>query len=152
MKQFLIVLAFVISSSPIFAQTEEPTATPIPEVPTVEDRNVIVPPDSEGTVIISPNENPVLLAALGVFAVVIVFFAGGFVVLANRLGKSLPPEIMGILVGARPIVTSGIDTGFNYVDRLAKVTPNTLDDLLAKYTREELYEIIDAFYGTEPPK
>lgn len=138
----LAALAFVL---PVFAQdTPEPTAPPVVVVET-PDQPVEVDPNSP--IVIIRDQNPVLLVALAISAVLLAVFGAALLVLARQGFNSLPPWAQELVRNNEGYIDARVDEGFDTLDRMALLTPNTLDDLLVKYGREHVEQWIKDFYA-----
>lgn len=138
----LAALTFVL---PVFAQdTPEPTAPPVVVVETPDDA---VEVDPNSPIVIIRDQNPVLLVALAISAVLLAVFGAALLVLARQGFNSLPPWAQELVRNNEGYIDARVDEGFDALDRMALLTPNTLDDLLVKFGREHVEQWIKDFYA-----
>lgn len=140
----LLILTFAVGA--VGAQDVE--TTPSPGGITILDTNTGAPVagSADTPVLIIRDENPVLLIALAIAAVVIAVLGGFVVVLARKGFDSLPEWARDLVLYNGPQVEARIDEGFDTLDRMTALTPNTLDDLLVKYGRTWVETRIKAFF------
>lgn len=142
-KLSLLIVALLLMAAPMGVLAQEATEAPLPE-PT----DVVEAPEAEAPIIVvDESENPLLVIALAVAGVVIVAF-GGFIVVQARWGyESLPPSLRDLLVHNRPIIEARVDSFFDSIDSRVALTPNALDDLLSRFSREQIEAAIRRVYG-----
>lgn len=90
----------------------------------------------------------VLIGALFIFAVVLMVFAGAFVVFGKQLLNAAPPWVKDLVTTNVPRL---LDTG----ERVVVATPNKIDDELYKFVRgyvlQVITEVLTPPAGTVPP-
>lgn len=145
-RKLFALLAALAFTVPVFAQdTPEPTAPPVVVVETPADQPVEVDPNSP--IVIIRDQNPVLLVALAISAVLLAVFGAALLVLARQGFNSLPPWAQELVRNNEGYLDARVDEGFDTLDRMALLTPNTLDDLLVKFGREHVEQWIKDFYA-----
>jgi hypothetical protein len=113
----------------------------------VEPEQTVISADSPVEII--RDQNPVLLVVLGVGAVLFALLTTGFVFMARQLFNALPPWAAELLVANRGALEAAVDAGFDRIDREAVKTANPLDDMLAKFGRDQVERWITAFYSPD---
>lgn len=141
LASLLLVLAFAF---PVSAQDATPEITPEPPPVVVVEADPLPP-------IIDESENPVLLVVIGVLTILVVLLSGAVLYLANKGYNMLPSWAKDFVLSNRVYVERQLDTGFDTLDRAVALTPNTLDDLIAKFGREFVEERVRKFYGDITP-
>jgi hypothetical protein len=143
----VIALIIFLSVWLLTGRTSAQEATPAPDLVTVvtdTDEPVTVEPDTP--IVIVRDQNPILLAALVVAGILIALLGGFVVVLARRGYEMLPEWAQDLVVYNRPQIEMRVDESFDTLDRMALLSPNTLDDLLVKYGREAVEGWVKDFY------
>lgn len=154
-RTFATLLLLLTFAAPVSAQeaTPEPPSVVIVEPEGIgSDDTVTVSPDATTIIVDTARQNnPVLLIALGIAAILIVFLLGAVVYLAKQGYNSLPPWAQGLVLSNRGWVETSADQFGQRLEDYAKTTPNTLDDELARLVREEVRKGIREFYSGVTP-
>lgn len=145
----LVLIVSAVLAAPTMAQEVTPEAPPV----------IVVTPTAPADappVIIDQNENPVLLTVLAIVVVLLVLFAGALLFLAHKGYNMLPEWAKDLVQFNQPYIQGQVTAGFDTLDKLSVLTPNTLDDLLVKYGRDFVETRVKQFYGeieapTSPP-
>lgn len=142
---FSLILLVLLLSGILAASVSAQEATPLPEAPS--DTTVLLPPDQ---VTIIRDENPVLVTVIAVLVVVIAVFGSAILYLAHKGFNAMPEWVKELVLANGPYVEGQLDSGFNELDRLTQLTPNTLDDILVKYGRDWVLKRTHEFFDDPP--
>lgn len=158
MRKLFAILAmlFVFSIAPVQAQsTDVPADTPVVTVEATQPAPVNINitssdqvPQSDlnnaKTIVIDAVNlnNPVFLILLGIVALAVIVGGGAVIVLLNKIFKSLPLWEQEAIRSAVPRVEQEINTFGQGIQDAAALTPNPVDDYLAKWLTEQAPKIL----------
>lgn len=117
---------------------------------------MIVQPNPDGDTVVTGSEpvtiihddNPVLLIALGIVAlvllVVLYLWTKDRHKLAEYAERIIPQPILDEFLSHRQQLQEDVDQGFDEADRLADQTPTPIDNLLSSFGRKGAHALIDS--------
>lgn len=143
---WILLIALILICGTVSAQEATPQPIPPPAV-VISDNpagDTVVTSDAPVTII--RDENPVLLGALILAALLI-----GFLILERRqltkiAADAIPQPIAELLLKNRIDINADLDKGLEPIQSAVLATTNTLDDMLLQYSREGAHGILDALF------